>query len=199
MKEYWKLILPWVLTGILFTLLVIQWFHKRQADQYVSGVDTVTVVEFVRDTVFKEVEVDRPVPYKVIERDTVYEEKRGIDYFQAFKECCLTSNFYSDTIRDEVLEAIVEEEVYMNSIVSRNFDYRLLSYPTREITKTVVEREKGLFVGPVVGTSFDNFGAGVSLMYLNGKGHAYDFKYDIIQQNIYMGYHWKFDLRLPWQ
>jgi len=114
--------------------------------------DTIVKVSEVYVPTIKEVIVE--VHDTITEIDTV---KVIGDYF--------TKKFYSDTLNEDSLIAIVNDTVYKNSIISRQFKYELI-YPTVTITKDSSVLKNEFFWGlDMAGTKnqLNLIGAGIML------------------------------------
>jgi hypothetical protein len=174
-----KEVLPWILVGALTTLLAILLIKPPKCPSSTVETDTVTVIKQLTDTIWKTVE--SPLPYPVYYTDTVV---LNVDTAAILAECMKVYHFV-DTIADSSLIAVIDEDVYMNRILRRDFSYSILSSKETVITNTVYP--SGVYVGPLVGGWSDSFVLGVEASYVKQKG-SLSVGFDAIGKQALMSY-----------
>lgn len=200
-KVTFQNILAWVLVGILLMLLIFQTVRKFDCSNCITGVDTVVVYKPVHDTIIREIEVEVPKPYKVeVPKpyrvvDTFWLEVQDEDLLAIAKQY-YKKRFYNDTITDDHLMAVINEEVFTNKIVKRQFSYSILKEKETTITEQVDTRKGAIFIGPYVGTTAGGLGLGASLMYQTKNDHVITLHGDALNEGIFFSTYWK--LRKPW-
>jgi len=142
-----KKIKAWIWQGIIIIIIFALAFYcgyKKNQPPQSNPIDTVIVV----DTVWYAVEVEKPIPYKVIVTDTVYiydtikfkvpvpADTSNIlaDYNRYF--------VYNDTLNYPDLNLILEEVIYNNRL-----DYRSVRYQNLRETKIIHNHLRGWYIG----------------------------------------------------
>ena len=104
--------------------------------------------------------------------------------------------YYADVMLDDSNAYIfVEDTLYKNSIISRNYVYKdktpthitqqIITYDTCKECKTF-----NIGFGGIIGGYTDKFGAGPSIMLTTNKKGSYTASYDAINKIGYLGIYW---------
>lgn len=114
------------------------------------------------------------------------------DYFRKF--------FYSDTIngldtgRHYRFSAVINDSISQNRIFHRDFQFLDLK-PVTVNTYEVAKPRNKWFIGGQIGGNVDHINAGVSLLLLTKKDHAYAYTYQAISNTHNLTVYWKISFR----
>jgi len=181
---------------ILFLVLFLQRCGTGSCPEIKKTADTVTVIRF--DSVPKKITVPKPFP--VPGTTVIIEVPANIDTAKIL-QLYFNKNYYSQIIGDTNLRATITDTISQNSIVHRTFSYQLLRpvSTTTIINKTVEVPKKqmalyaGIFGGITPAGQAIGFGINASL--ITKKRMLYDIRYDLLQQRIEFGVHFKIQFR----
>jgi hypothetical protein len=108
------------------------------------------------------------------------------EYFENFT----AKYFYTDTIQDSMILAIVNDTISKNKIIDRTFNYKFKKYMLINKTVTVKPRENALYGGIFTGGSRNEFILGGQLLY-KMNDNIIGANYDLINNNITVSYNRK--------
>jgi hypothetical protein len=138
---------------------------------------------YKNDTFYITINKDVPKPYKVVKVDTfkipVFADTIAIleEYYSKY----LSVNYYSDTLSDSNIVAIIDEIICENEMKSRGFKYQLLIEPT-VINNIVEDSQNGIYGGLISNFYDEKIGIGLSAGYINKQGYYIGLQYDFIHK-----------------
>lgn len=143
--------------------------------------------EYITETILKPSDtvyttISRVVP-KLVYRDTgSFKIAHSIDTVKVIKEH-LTKNYYSDTIKGQDAEIVINDTLFRNKIAFRQVAVKNL----RE-TKLLDVRKRALYLGASMGGNSNSFTALPQISYQNRKGSIFTYQYDIANKSHLIGY-----------
>jgi hypothetical protein len=170
----------WSLAGMLAGFVICGILcEKCTTSRVVTVYDTLyvhdSVLIHVHDSVFtpyKEIDsVPYPVRIEVIKYDTIW---RNLDTFGVVRDY-YTKRYYTDTVRDDDIYINIQEQVYMNSIASRDVNYKILRPQEVHVSQSV--KRNLLSTGAVVYGNGQGAGFAPMITYSNPRwtgGLGYD-------------------------
>jgi hypothetical protein len=179
-KEFLNLVFA-LIAGVFLTM----WFFtqsKLSKCKTSLAICPDTIIRIIEtDTIFKIIYKPIPKPYKVVIFDSF---PRIIDTAAILNEYYtkyLAVNFYSDTISDSNLIAIVDEVICENEMKSRGFQYKLMNGAQQVIVNpTPIYYSNGFYGGLISNYSDQKIGLGITAGYLTKKGYYFGAEYDVV-------------------
>lgn len=182
MKTFYSNFLFPILSGVLLMLLITQTVRLSRCSMGTTQIDTVYSVDtiYVETEFIKIVKKEVPKPYKVVQFDTIWVyESIPVDTNEIVKDY-LAMKYFSDTLSDTNIVAIINDYMSGNRLISRDFRYKILKQPTIINTQTITMScdIDGLYLGGSFGGSRNKIGFGVNASYLSVNGLNFGASYD---------------------
>lgn len=187
----------YILSIIILILIILLLSFKlincvKNSNSCIS--DTIVVYKTQTIDKFVEVPVKIPIYYEKLKYDTLWQNK-DIDTNEIIKEYfenCLATIYYSDTIQDSTIYAVINDTIQMSEIKYRQFLYGIKKY--KEVTKTVYIKDNGFYAGLNIGRSKNEFGFGGSILYKKDN-NIFGISYDVMNNDLYLNYQRKITFR----
>lgn len=177
-----KKMLPWFIIAFLLGLIFSLLKNRDESPKVYIHTDTVTVMKYLTDTLYKEIKTN--VPYLVKQTDTVVLQPDTAAILALYNKTC----HYSDTLSDSCIIAVIDDQVFENRIVDRKFRYSLQCQ--KEIHSTSLYYRNGFYAGPLVGGSAGSFKVGAQGMYQWGN-KAVSLGVDALDRQVSVAYMWR--------
>lgn len=172
---------------VVIVCLVIGFFAGKSCTSPVTNTvyntDTLTITDTVVDSILYEVIVKVPVPYAVIEKDTVfiYKDIDSTDIDRIFKDYFLTRLYEETIVNDSNARIAIGFVVNKNRMIEYSIKDMVFFYKEITNTNTVIERPRGMFaIG--VGVGYDPINESLplagKLKYQDKKFRIYGISYN---------------------
>lgn len=176
-----------IVCSVIITAIVV-WFAGCRFQGRESGtIKTTDTVYIPGDSIPYMVEVKVPVPYDSIVTDTQY-YPNPVDTSEILKKY-YTRYFYTDTIADSSVIAIIHEEITRNLVADRQVWFQNLR-PHAVTYTTINEPAPKLYAG-IVASNYGKIGIGPGFIY-SRKNDAFTLGVDLVNTGITAGYYMKF-------
>jgi hypothetical protein len=189
---------PWVIIGILLVIIIL----LQQCGSGCPELPEPTVIHdtIPGDSVPYETFIPKPYPVFVeVPPDTFFKD---MDTAQMMKAChAIARDYYSkrsyrDTLKDDTSAFVcLLDTVHQNQLQNRTLIFQNRR-PTA-INTTIygeIPRHK-VFIGPVIGRSLDQFAVGASVLWVTKKRFAYQYTYDVLNNDHYLCLYYKISFR----
>lgn len=174
---YWTLIISLSVCCLWF------WKCQKPLVQEIYKVDTLSIYKYITDTVYEK--IDSPLPYPVHIIDTFIQDIDTLEIIKKF----LQVYYYSDTISDSSLVAIIDDKIYQNEILSRDFSYSILREKEIYITNTV-NKVNGFYLGGVLNLNSAGMDIGPGIIYVHKK-NALGINFSLSKKITTFNYYYK--------
>lgn len=181
MKNFLPTFVFSLLAGIFFSLWLTTLIKLHSCNKSIQTFSQDTIIITQPDTVFVYIYKNVPKPYKVIVNDSFPKNIDTATILDTYYNKYLAVRFYSDTLKDSTLTAIIDEMICENEMKSRDFKYRL-NKPLNTIINNPapIYYSKGFYAG-LLSNYYDNkVGFGVSGGYLTRKGYFIGADFDVV-------------------
>ena len=180
--------IPYIIITILLLLLFFQ--HKYTPESK-TIIDIQTTTDTVYDTIFKTIHHYTPKP---IYTDTGSTKWRchPVDTNQILADY-FSRHFYIDTLQNDSNALIILlDTVSKNHIIYRQPQITLYPKTIRQTSIVEVSQPTSnkIYLGMAIGRNPNQFSLAPSIM-LQSKRSVYSLSYDILNKDLYVGFHWQ--------
>lgn len=180
-----------VLSGFIIGLLFMNKWAACSGSKIAQPQEIVTT-KVVYDSVVRS--IASPAKYIRILDSIFYpvQEDVCVDTAEIIRQY-FTAYYQTQTLRDSLLEAVIEDTLFANHITWRGFSYKILKPVSITERKIIPEKRFHLYAGGDVSMHKNSFGLSPMLLLTDKSGQAYHIRSDVFmpQPNFALGVHFK--------